>query len=75
MRQWEGIRDDTADTGDGCMSVTNAYFHLDGEIQRRYGLEIFAAQSGRTLSGFRNKVGQHFTVFITADGDVISTDA
>lgn len=75
MRQWEGIRDDTADTGEGCMSVTNAYFHLDGEIQRRYGLEQYQAQSGRTIRGFRSAAGAHFTVFVTDAGAVISTDA
>jgi hypothetical protein len=75
MKQWEGIRDDTADTGNGCMSVTNAYYHLDGEIQRRYGLSIFAAQSGRTFRGFRSKTGQYFTVFVTDAGDVISVEA
>jgi hypothetical protein len=72
MKQWEGIRDDTADAGDGCMSVTNAYYHLDGEIQRRFGLSQVAAQSGRTFRGFRNATGSYFVVFCTDAGAVVS---
>lgn len=75
MKQWEAIRGDTADTGDGCMYVANAYYHLDGEIQRRFGMSNFAAQSGTSLRGFVNGINQRFAVFVTATGDVVSVSA
>lgn len=75
MKTWEAIRADTADTGEGCLFVKNAYYHLDGELQRRHGMANFATQSGTSLRGFRNAIGQRFAVFVTSAGAVVSVDA
>lgn len=72
MKQWPGMERNTADAGDGCLFVANAFYHKDGEIQRRHGLTLFTNQSGRTMRGFRAKTGEYFTVFCTDAGTVVS---
>lgn len=74
MKIWDGLRADTADTEGDCMMVKNVNYRIIGELQRRNGMSQFAAQSGRSIHGFRNSAGQSFAVFVTSAGAVVSVD-
>jgi hypothetical protein len=71
MKQWDGIRADTAETDDGVMFVNNANFFIDGELRRRTGMTGFpVTQSGTALSEYRNILTNRYVVFATSTGTV-----
>ena len=71
MRQWQGIRGDTADTAsDGALFASNTSFFIDGEMRRRPDLTAFAAQSGTTLANYYSGMTGNWAIFDTAAGTV-----
>jgi hypothetical protein len=75
MRDWKGIQRDTAFTDDSPHFVQNARYWVDGELQRRSGLEAYTAQSGIALTNFRTPVGDYFVIFQDALGNLVSVAA
>lgn len=72
MRDWTGIRRDTVSTDDNPIYVQNARYWVNGEMQRRSGLERYAQQSGMTLTNFASANGSYFVIFQDALGNLIS---
>lgn len=72
MRSWAGIRRDTTSTDDNPLYVQNARYWVDGEMQRRSGLERYAIQSGLTLTNFRPNNGGYFVLFQDALGNLVA---
>ena len=76
MRQWQGIRADTADTAqDGCLLAVNPTFFLEGELRRRAGMEGFTNQSGTSLSGYYSGMTGNWAIFATSTGTVVAVAA
>lgn len=72
MREWDGIRADTSDDGEGALFVNNASFFIQGELRRRHGMEGFTGQSGTAISGFWNVGTGRWTIFSTSGGAVVA---
>lgn len=72
LRNWQGIRSDTADTADdGALFVANPAYHIDGELRRRPGMEGFGTTvSGTAISGYYNGMTGNWAIFVTAAGTV-----
>jgi hypothetical protein len=72
MREWDGIRADTSDDGEGALFVNNASFFIQGELRRRHGMEGFTDQSGVAIADFWNVGTGRWAIFATSTGDVIA---
>ena len=75
MRDWQGIRQDTAWTeNDGAFMAVNLEYEIDGEIRRRPGLEAFTQQSGTAMSCFWVPTTGYQIAFATSDGEVYALE-
>lgn len=70
MRNWEGIRWDTAADANGAAMAVNLSFYREGEITRRYGISKFTAQSGTVFKGYGNPLFGRYVIFVTSTGTV-----
>lgn len=76
MRNWQGIRQDTAVTADdGASFVTNPSYYTDGEIARRPGMSSFAEQSGDVILPFWCPTGGYQVAFATDTGSIVVLEA
>lgn len=76
-RNWQGVRNDTADTADdGALYIANPSFFIRGELRRRHGMEGFpVTASGTSLGEFWNVATGRWVIFVTAAGAVIAEEA
>lgn len=69
---WQGIRNDTGATGEGAYRQIGTEMRIQGELQRRPGMELAVAQSGIVLTSMWSPIAGRFAVFSTAAGSIIS---
>ena len=70
MKQWDGMRYDTAATADDAYFVINADLFVDGVMGRRGGTSPLAAQSGTVMTQMWASARGNFAVFVTSTGYV-----
>lgn len=73
IRNWEGLRYDDTASGDGALTAQNTRFYVDGELQRRPGLE--AQSAGRVLNAtsfctYGDALGRQFIVLFLSSGTI-----
>lgn len=73
IRDWEGLRYDTAANASGALTATGARFYIEGEMGRRPGLEAVTAgavSNATAMATYGDLRGQQFLVLTLATGVV-----
>jgi hypothetical protein len=69
MRSWEGIRRDTAATGEGAQMAVNTRFYLEGELQRRLARQlVLINSSGLGIAPYGPPRGEQYVALATTAG-------
>ncbi len=71
-KQWDGVRDDTSDVGDGLSVMQGVSFAVEGELRRRPGLTALAAYGGPLTLAFRTTASGAWAVIVTSGGAIES---
>lgn len=76
MRNWQGIRQDTAITeNDGAFDAINPSYYTDGQITRRLGMSAFDEQSGVLIAPFWSALAGYQIAFATPTGEIVILEA
>lgn len=73
IRDWEGLRYDDSASGDGALIAQNTRFYVDGELQRRPGLEAQSAgavSNAKSFCTYGDALGRQFIVLFLATGTI-----
>jgi hypothetical protein len=70
MSGWPGIRNDTADVGEGLLSATGVSYRIDEELRRRFCLGQRVALSGTLSSELQHSAGGSFLIVNDGTGNL-----
>lgn len=74
MRQWSGIRDDTAAVGnDGMELMTNVSLYINGEVRERPGLSQRMDAGGIGIAELYDRVDGTTAIHVESDGTIDAT--
>lgn len=72
MSSWPGIRNDTADVGEGLLSAIGVSYRVDEELRRRFCLGTKVLQSGILSTEFQHPVLGSYVIFNDGSGNLKS---
>ncbi len=71
--EWDGLRYDDSASGDGALIAQNSRFYIDGELQRRPGLESVSAGSvveSLCFATYGDLLGDQYIVLVSDTGTI-----